>query len=268
MGHQRLNGGRFGGKVAVITGGATGIGLATARAFVESGAHVLIVGDDEAAGQQALAALALGPGCAAFAPADVRDAAAVAAALAQADRNFGGLDIVFNNAGVLAPGRVDQLSEAEWDRCLDTNLKGAYLVSRAALQRLRARGGGVIINNASNAGLRPRPEDPAYVASKAGLIALTQSMALAHAAERIRVNALCPGPVARTQMTDGYLAVHGAAGEARLIEAAPLAAAWGRLIAPEEVAAAVLFLCSDEAQMITGAVLAVDGGKSAGLPGM
>jgi 3-oxoacyl-[acyl-carrier protein] reductase len=162
---------------------------------------------------------------------------------------------------------VDELTEAEWDRCVDVNLKGAFLVSRAALPQLRARGGGVIVNNASNAGLRPRPADPAYVASKAGLIALTQSMALAHAPDRIRVNAVCPGPVARTRITDRYLARNGAEATQILMDAAPLPAAYGRLIAPEEVAAAVLFLCSDEAEMITGAVLAVDGGKSAGNPG-
>jgi NAD(P)-dependent dehydrogenase (short-subunit alcohol dehydrogenase family) len=125
----------------------------------------------------------------------------------------------------------------------------------------------VIINNASNAGLTARAHDPVYAASKAGLVMLTRSMALAHAQDRIRVNAICPGPVGDTVLMQDYIATADdpAARAESVIRAAPMAAAWGRMITPEEIAAAVLFLCSDAAVMITGAVLAIDGGKSAGI---
>jgi len=124
----------------------------------------------------------------------------------------------------------------------------------------------VIVNISSNAGLVARPQDPAYSASKAGLVMLTRSMALAHAAERIRVNAVCPGPVSRTTIFEEYVQRYSdpQAAVAGLMAAAPMAKALGRLIVPDEVAAAVVYLCSDEAQMVTGAILAVDGGKSAG----
>ncbi len=132
---------------------------------------------------------------------------------------------------------------------------------------MRAVGGGVIVNNSSNAGLQARARDPVYGASKAGLNMLTKGMALTHAADRIRVNAVCPGPVAGPAYDLVIEAAVDPAAELRMaIEAAPLAAAMGRMIEPREVAAVVVFLCSDEAAMITGAIVAVDAGKSAGIP--
>jgi NAD(P)-dependent dehydrogenase (short-subunit alcohol dehydrogenase family) len=164
-------------------------------------------------------------------------------------------------------GAVDEIDEATWDECLETNLKSAYLASREAIPRMRRVHGGVIVNNASNAGLIARARDPVYCASKAGLIMLTRSMALAHAPDRIRVNAVCPGPVAGPTIDRSVAAAADPAAElAATIAAAPLAAAAGRLIEPDEVAAAVLYLCSDQASMVTGAVIAVDAGKSAGIP--
>jgi NAD(P)-dependent dehydrogenase (short-subunit alcohol dehydrogenase family) len=199
---------------------------------------------------------------------DVADARSVADGFHEIDA-AGRLDIVVNNAGIDMPGRVEDLSEADWDACLDTNLKGPFLVARQAIPRLRSAGGGVIVNVASNAGLVARADEPAYSTSKAGLLMLTRSLALAHAGDRIRVNAVCPGPVGDTGIMDGNLAraADPAASLASYLRKAPLAAAWGRLIEPAEVAALIRFLCSDAAVMITGAVVAIDGGKSAGGPG-
>ncbi len=251
----------------MITGGTSGIGLATARALSAQGVDVLLLGRDARRGRDAVDALASGAGRASFVAADVRDSKQVASAFADADRTFGRVDILFNNAGTDAVGPIDVIDEDGWDTCIDTNLKGAFLASREAIPRMRAVGGGVIVNNASNAGLLARARDPVYCASKAGLIMLTRAMALAHAADRIRVNAVCPGPVSGAMIDRAIAKTPDPAVElAATISAAPLAAAVGRLIAPEEVAAAVLYFCSDLAAMITGAVLAVDAGKSAGIP--
>jgi NAD(P)-dependent dehydrogenase (short-subunit alcohol dehydrogenase family) len=183
------------------------------------------------------------------------------------DRRSGRIDILFNNAGECAFGHVDQLSEADWDTCLDSNLKGAFLMSRAAVPRMRQQGGGVIINNSSNAGLVARATAPSYCAAKAGLIMLTKSMAFGHAPDKIRVNAVAPGPVMTEKMERSLSREEDPEARiAELMSAAPLVAANGRMITPEEIASAVLFLSSDEASMITGTVLAIDGGKSAGIP--
>ena len=251
------------GRVALVTGGATGIGLATARALAAAGAIVYIgardaartrrVAAEESAGGLDIRALTM----------DVTVADSVVGAFAEMD-DAGRLDLVVNNAGINMVGRVEDLSEIDWDRCLATNLKGPFLVAREAIPRLRSTGGGVIVNVASNAGLVARADEPAYSTSKAGLLMLTRSLARAHAEDRIRVNAVCPGPVGETGIMDRNLAeaADPAAALASYLAKAPLAAAWGRLIDPAEVAAMIRFLCSDEAAMITGATISIDGGKS------
>jgi NAD(P)-dependent dehydrogenase (short-subunit alcohol dehydrogenase family) len=255
------------GRVAIVSGGATGIGLATTRALAVDGAIVYIgvrdiargrrVADDEST--QGLDIRAV--------PMDVTDATSVEGAFHEID-TAGRLDIVVNNAGINMVGRIEDLSETDWDACLNTNLKGPFLVARQAIPRMRSTGGGVIVNVASNAGLVARADEPAYSTSKAGLLMLTRSLALAHAADRIRVNAVCPGPVGDTGIMDRYLtqAVDPAAALDTALQKAPLAAALGRPIEPAEVAAAIRFLCSDAAAMITGATLTIDGGKSAAGP--
>jgi NAD(P)-dependent dehydrogenase (short-subunit alcohol dehydrogenase family) len=256
------------GRVAVVTGGATGIGLATARALAADGATVYIAARDAARARRVAAEeSARGSDIRAIIM-DVTDARSVAAAFAEIDA-AGRLDIVVNNAGINMVGRIENLAEIDWDTCLDTNLKGAFLVARQAIPRLRAAGGGVIVNVASNAGLVARADEPAYSTSKAGLLMLTRSLALAHAEDRIRVNAVCPGPVGETGIMDRNLAqaTDPAAALASYLQQAPLAAASGRLIDPAEVAALIRFLCSDQAAMITGAVVAIDGGKSLQGPG-
>jgi NAD(P)-dependent dehydrogenase (short-subunit alcohol dehydrogenase family) len=251
------------GRVAVVTGGATGIGLATARALAGDGATVYVaardldrahaVAADEAARGLDLRAVRM----------DGADAASVAAAFLEMD-GARRLDILVNNAGINMVGRAEDLSEADWDAALDTNLKGAFLVARQAIPRLRSSGGGVIVNVSSNAGLLARPDEPAYSTSKAGLLMLTRSLARAHAEDRIRVNAVCPGPVGNTGVMDRTLArsPDPAATLAASLRTAPLAAAWRRVIDAGEVAALIRYLCSDAAMMITGATITIDGGKS------
>jgi NAD(P)-dependent dehydrogenase (short-subunit alcohol dehydrogenase family) len=256
------------GRVAIVTGGATGIGLATAQALAADGAAVYIAGRDAArAGRVAVEESARGIDIRAV-EMDVADPQSVAAAFVEIDA-AGRLDIVVNNAGINMVGRVEDLAERDWDAALDTNLKGPFLVARQAIPRLRSTGGGVIVNVSSNAGLVARADEPAYSTSKAALLMLTRSLARAHAEDRIRVNAVCPGPVGDTGIMDRNLAQASdpEAALASYLEKAPLAAAWGRLIDPEEVAALIRFLCSDMAEMITGAVVAIDGGKSVDGPG-
>jgi NAD(P)-dependent dehydrogenase (short-subunit alcohol dehydrogenase family) len=259
--------GELAGRVAVVTGGATGIGLATAHALAAGGATVYVAARDGARGRRAAsAAIARGLDIRAV-RIDVTDDRSVTEGFRELDA-AGRLDIVVNNAGINMVGRVEDLSEADWDACLDTNLKGPFLVARQAIPRLRATGGGVIVNVASNAGLIARPDEPAYSTSKAGLLMLTRSLALAHAAERIRVNAICPGPVGDTGIMERNLAEASdpQAALTSYLASAPLAAALGRLIEPGEVAALIRFLCSDAAAMITGATIAIDAGKSAAGP--
>jgi NAD(P)-dependent dehydrogenase (short-subunit alcohol dehydrogenase family) len=253
------------GRVAVVTGGGTGIGLATARALAADGSVVYLAVRDVDRGRRAVEESS-GEGLdLRVVRMDVTDSPAIAGAFAEIDEATGRLDILVNNAGVDAVGRVEDLSDQDWERSIGTNLTGPFLVAREAIPRMRRTGGGAIVNVASNAGLVARAEEPAYSAAKAGLLMLTRSLALAHAADRIRVNAVCPGPVGDTGIMDRNLARASdpTAALASYLAKAPLAAALGRLIEPREVAAAIRFLCSDAAAMITGATLAIDGGKSA-----
>jgi NAD(P)-dependent dehydrogenase (short-subunit alcohol dehydrogenase family) len=253
------------GKVAIVTGGASGIGRATALLLKTRGARVY-VGDYK-----------IGPTVAAefekagihLQPCDVRRSEHVARLVGVAVSAAGGVDILVNNAGIVMVGQIAELSEADWDACLDTNLKAAFLFARSVIPSMKERGGGVIVNISSNAGLLPRAHDPIYSTSKGAINALTRSLALSHAPDRIRVNAICPGPVAETGIMDADLAkaADPAATAQRMIDASPLAKAFNRMITPEEVAEAVLYLVSDAAAMVTGTCIAIDGGKSLGVPG-
>lgn len=251
------------GQAAVVTGGASGIGRATAVALAKSGATVFI-GDRmlRAENDRLFAELTIRQQvCDVTVEADV-------ARLIEAAANAGRLSILVNNAGIGMVKPITDVSEAEWDACLDTNLKGAFLGCKHAIRRMQAGGGGSIVNIASNAGLLPRAHDPVYSTSKGALIALTRSLALCHAPDRIRVNAVCPGPVGDTRMMNDDLdrAADRESLAQKMIRASPLAHAHGRMISPEEVAAAVLYLVSDAACMVTGTAVAIDGGKSLGVP--
>lgn len=251
-------------RVAVVTGGASGIGRATALLLARHGARVW-VGDVQPRTENAQLFQSLGitP-----MPCDVRIEADIVRLIEAATAVGGRLDILVNSAGIGLVKQIPEVSEAEWDACIDTNLKGAFLAAKHAISSMRRAGGGSIVNISSNAGLLPRAHDPVYSTSKAALIALTKSLALCHAADKIRVNAVCPGPVADTGMMNADLeaADDPEAMKQRFIAASPLARAHGRMISPEEVAQAVLYLASHAAAMVTGTALAIDGGKSLGVP--
>jgi NAD(P)-dependent dehydrogenase (short-subunit alcohol dehydrogenase family) len=252
------------GRIAVVTGGASGIGRAIARRLARHGVRVF-VGDAHLRPENKVEFDTLGISqlqC------DVRDASQVRQLIEAARKPAGRLDILINNAGVGLVKQIPDVEEAEWDAVLDTNLKAAFLAAKYAIPLMRQQGGGSIVNTASNAGLLPRAHDPVYSISKAALVALTRSLALCHAPDRIRVNAVCPGPVGDTQMMQEVLDATDDPDAAALqfIKASPLAHAAGRMIRPEEVADAVLYLVSDAAAMVTGTCLAIDGGKSLGVP--
>jgi NAD(P)-dependent dehydrogenase (short-subunit alcohol dehydrogenase family) len=253
------------GRVAVVTGGASGIGRATALLLAQHGARVF-VGDRTLQRENDTPFAELGirqQACDVGVEDDVRS---LIAAAERADD--GRIHIVVNNAGIGLSRQIPEVAEAEWDAVMNVNFKGAFLVSKHAIPGMRRAGGGAIVNVSSNAGLLPRAHDPVYSTSKGALIALTKSLALCHAADRIRVNAVCPGPVGDTGMMNADLeaAANRQATAQAFIDASPLAQAFGRMISPEEVAAAVLYLASDAAAMVTGTALAIDGGKSLGVP--
>jgi NAD(P)-dependent dehydrogenase (short-subunit alcohol dehydrogenase family) len=254
----------FRGRVAVVTGAASGIGRATARLLAQRGARVW-VGDYDPLEESAEEFASLGvQAC----RCDVRAEADVMKLIDAAREAAGRLDILVNNAGVAMVKPITQVTEQEWDTCLDTNLKGVFFGCKHAIGAMRAGGGGAIVNVASNAGLLPRAHDPVYSISKAAVVALTKSLALCHSVDRIRINAVCPGPVRHTRMMNADLdqAPDRSAAAQRFIAASPLAAAYGRMIDPEEVGQAILYLCSDAAAMVTGSCIAIDGGKSLGVP--
>ncbi len=252
------------GRVAVVTGGASGIGRATALLLASHGARVF-VGYYAPLSENDRVFAAAGI---VHSVCDVRREDHVEALIERAGREGGRLDILVNSAGVGLVKPITEVTVAEWDICLDTNLKGAFLACKHAIRRMKSTAGGTIVNIASNAGLLPRAHDPVYSVSKAALIALTKSLALCHARDRIRVNAVCPGPVEATRMMDADLdkAPDRAAAVQSLIAASPLAKAHGRMITPAEVAEAVLYLVSDASLMVTGTAVAIDGGKSLGVP--
>jgi NAD(P)-dependent dehydrogenase (short-subunit alcohol dehydrogenase family) len=253
------------GRTAVVTGGSSGIGRATACLLAEQGARV-VVGDFQPRPEEN-ASLFRSLGIVEM-RCDVRLEADIQTLIQAALGLQGGLDILVNNAGIGMVKPIPEVTESEWDACLDTNLKGAFLGCKHAIPQLLQRGGGSIVNVASNAGLLPRAHDPVYSTSKAALVALTKCLALCHAPDQIRVNAVCPGPVGDTGMMNADLdrAADRAAAVASFIEASPLAQAAQRMITPLEVAQAIGYLVSDAAAMVTGTCVAIDGGKSLGVP--
>lgn len=247
---------RFLGKVALITGGTRGIGLATAQGFLEEGASVALAGRNRRRGDRVARELD-----ALFVSTDVRIAADCEQAVERTLQAYGRLDILVNGAGVIYRDRtVEETTEEEWDTTLDTNLKGAFLMSKYALPPLR-ESKGAIVNVASYLGLVGLAGVAAYTASKAGLVGLTRTMALDYAEESIRVNCVCPGSVLTDMIYEAWEA-YGDVEEARRAWEAkhPL----GRIATPEEIARTILFLASEDASFVTGAALAVDGGITAG----
>jgi len=249
------------GKVALITGGNSGIGAATARLFAAEGASVVIVGRSEASGNRVLAEIQAAGGEALWIACDVRNAAEARRAVQWTQREFGRLDILFNNAGIILRKNVLDMSEEEWDNNLDTNLKSAFLFAKYALPSMIAQHSGVIINNGSGWGLQGGANAASYCASKAGLVNLTRAMALDHSAQGIRINCICPGDVDTPMLDDE---AHQLRRARAAIVADGALRPMGRIGTAEEVARSVLFLASDDSSYMTGAVLIVDGGGTAG----
>jgi len=238
-------------KVALVTGFGSGLGRAIAILFAREGAAVMGTSRDATKGEETLAMILKDDGRGLFRVGDVREMGQMKAVVEEAVRNFGGLDIVVNSAGVRTNGNITEISEEDWDRTVDTNLKGVFVVSRLAIPEMVKRGGGVILNVAARSGIAGQAGRAAYCASKGGVITLTEAMAMDHAPQRIRVNCICPGPT-RTPMVDTSTPERLARYATRI----PV----GRIGEPEDVAHAALYLASHEASMVTAAILAVDGG--------
>jgi NAD(P)-dependent dehydrogenase (short-subunit alcohol dehydrogenase family) len=252
---------RLAGKVALITGGGTGIGRACAMAFVREGAKVglagrrmdpisAVTGEITDAGGEAIALRC-----------DVTKSEQVEWAVKSLAEQFGEIHVVVNNAGAMTVGNAEQTSEAQWDMILDINLKGTFLVSRAALSFLRRAGGGSIINIGSVFGIVGAKQRAAYAAAKGGVTMLTKAMAMDHADEKIRVNCICPSLV-ETEIARELFARAPNPEEARKQRIAMIPI--GRAGTPEDVAHLAVYLASDESAWVTGAALPIDGGQSAG----
>jgi NAD(P)-dependent dehydrogenase (short-subunit alcohol dehydrogenase family) len=243
-------------KVAIVTGGGSGIGRAIAAAFAQEGAHVVICGRDQVKLNAAAREIATaGADCVAISS-DLRESGAVDKMVHATVGRFKSIHILVNNAGVLVPGTAESLSEDQWEQTFSTNVRGPWLLARAALPHLRAAGGGSIINIGSVLSTLGAPNRVAYAASKGAVLAMTRAMALDHAAENIRVNCISPG-IVETEMVAAFNMDEAA--RKRRLAMHPL----GRFGQPQDIAGLAVFLASHESSWITGAEYVVDGGYSA-----
>jgi NAD(P)-dependent dehydrogenase (short-subunit alcohol dehydrogenase family) len=252
-----MDNGKFSGKVALVTGGTSGIGKATAIAFARAGAKVVLTGRREKEGAQVVDEIKKADGDAAFVRGDVAKDADVKAMVDFAIKKFGRLDIAFNNAGVEWMGPVEKATEAEYRRIFDINVWGVLNSMRHEIPFMLKNGGGAIVNTSSVAGHIGLPQVSVYIASKHAVEGLTKSVALEFAKQNIRINAIAPG-VIQTEMFDRF------AGEDETRDQLRAITPVGRFGASEEIAAAVLYLASDDAKFTTGTSLVVDGGFVAG----
>lgn len=248
---------RLRGKTAIITGAAAGIGAASAQLFAAEGANV-VAADLDKAKLDGLAASMQGGNCLAV-QGDVSRRDDVERIVRDALQRFGRINILFNNAGIVPPGKIDAIEEEQWDHAMAINVKSMYLFSHALIPHFREHGGGVILNTASATALRAVPDRACYTATKAAVVGLTKSMALDYVRDNIRVNCLCPGTV-DTPSLGQRLAAFPDPVEARknFIARQPM----GRFGTAEEIARAALYLVSDDAAFMTGTAFTIDGGLS------
>lgn len=245
----------FDGKVAVVTGATSGIGRVTAIAFAREGAKVVVSGIVDSDGQETVRTITDAGGEAIYVHADVSKPGDVEALMAKAVETYGRLDFAYNNAGIEgSQAPIADYDVDDWNRIIAINLTGVWLCTRAAIPHMLENGGGAIVNCSSIAGMVGIPGMSAYVASKHGVVGLTKSAALEYATQGIRVNAVCPGGV-HTEMVDRVLQnTPGMADQINSMQ--PM----GRIATPEEIADAVLWLCSDKSSFVTGHALVIDGG--------
>jgi len=250
--------GRFAGKVAFVTGAASGIGRAAALAFAREGASVVAADVSEQNNKETAGMIEKQGGRAMAVRCDVTQAADVKEALDKTVEVFGRLDFAFNNAGVEPRKSVPtaDFEEEEWDRIVDTNLRGVFLCMKYEIPLILRQGGGAVVNTSSGAGVIGIKGSPAYTAAKHGVIGLTRAAALDYAAQGVRVNAVCPGYIDTPMM--GRFTGGTAEGRAKVIAEEPV----GRMGKPEEIAEAVVWLCSDAAAFMVGHAMVIDGGQT------
>jgi len=253
--------GNLAGKRVLITGGASGIGRATATLFAREGAAVVIADLDEARAETVVQTIRDGGGRAIFVLCNVIQAADCRRAVQLAVNELGGLDVLFNNAGIIRRANVLDTTEEDWDRVMAVNVKSIFLMSKVAIPVMKKSGGGIIINTGSGWGLVGGADAVSYCASKGAVVNMTRAMAIDHGKDNIRVNCICPGDT-DTGMLRSEARQLGIPDTEFLAEAAsrPL----GRIGTPEDIAQAALYLASDAAAFVTGTVLVVDGGGLAG----
>ncbi len=248
------------GKVALITGGATGIGRATAILFAKEGAQVVIADINETEAVETVQTIKKDGGEALFTYANMVNTIEVEKMVRTTVATYGKLHVFFHNAGIAGPGRIELTTEEAYDQIMDIHLKAGFFGSKFAAPEIKKAGGGSILFTASGLGLRPSSQSPAYSISKAGLIMLTRSLAIALAKDGIRVNAICPGPISSTPLWQGVLARNPEIIPEEYVQMNIQNRPIKRLGTPEEMAQAALFLVSPEASYITGVALPIDGG--------
>jgi NAD(P)-dependent dehydrogenase (short-subunit alcohol dehydrogenase family) len=249
------------GKIALVTGSTTGIGAACARRLAAAGAAVMVSGRHAGRGARVVSEIEAAGGRALFMQVDLREAGGCERLVASTLERLGGLDILVNNAGILYTANAPATSDAQWLDTFAVNVNALFYLSRAAVRHMQRAGGGAIVNVASEWGLNGEPNHVAYCASKGAVVQITRCMALDHARDGIRINAVCPGEI-HTQMVDEILARRG--GDlAENLEALAAGIPMRRLADPDEVARCVEFLASDLASYVTGVNLPVDGGNDA-----